>query len=107
MKTTKEILALTDDELLAHPRVVAAYRGLGLKINPMQGILYPVHVPGPIEKVAFQMRDACDGSKGMYWATELDKVFDANRRRSSAHLLANSTTKQWIIAGMLAWEAKS
>ena len=134
MKTTEQLLKMSDDELLI--AAASAYWGLmgvtkfrhrddkiicrdgcskclaecdGHKNCALctQDCPVPDPIPGCIEKVAFQMRDACDGFKGMYWATELDKVFDANRRRSSAHLLANSTAKQWIIAGMLAWEAKS
>ena len=116
---SKELLALSDAELLAHPRVVAAYRAMMGKTQSRNhrfigcsnvcekcGVMvdrlpYPIcinPIPGCIEKVAFEMRDACVEK---YWYSHL---FFLSNFYDGEDAIKRSTAKQWIIAAMQAWE---
>jgi hypothetical protein len=85
--------------LLKNERVRRAYWGL-FGCNGLDKVGLPIvntdPVPGPIEKVAFEMRDACIG-KLLPWMDVLWREFDA--------MYANeSDAREWIIAAVLAWE---
>ena len=59
----------------------------------------PDPIPGPIEKVAFQMRDACVEK---YWYSHL---FFLGNFHDAEDAIKRSTAKQQVIAAVLAWEA--
>ena len=116
---------LNSKDLLAEPRVVAAYWELKGKTEFAHKGGYvgfdkcskcliecegkddcplcshpcsaPDPIPGPIERVAFEMRDACDI---FVWYGKLMQICGSTIQCRKA------TKEQWIIAATLAWEAR-
>ena len=106
-------------DLLSEPRVIAAYWGL-MGESPIQPIQRcecgdcklqmwpgdpdsePRPIPGCIEKVAFEMRDACN-DKDCPYVKMLDKVFAEALYHSPSYAWA--TAEEMVIASVLAWEA--
>ena len=106
--TTEELLALTDDELLANPRVVAAAKGLGVQLHQHELIARcPKHnelVMKSLADVAFQMRDAC-------LIKDLENPDDPTWGDAVASVTGGSDPgyvdpPDWIIASVLSWEAR-
>ena len=130
-KSIKEagmIKLIDSKDLLAEKRVVAAYKKL-MGIDKLKhytfgncafgrtcencGEFSPnlsdecKSIPGPIEKVAFEMRDASDRKA---WEYELVETFFSGQGLSFASrarvALRVSTPEHQIIAAVKAWEAK-
>ena len=137
MKTTEELLALSDAELLAHPRVVAAYWAMKGVVPNKASFIEPCDycgrdveyhiefnchelkdgyhgecpvcgwkwqesnknpIPGCIETVALEIRDACVEK---YWYSHL---FFLGNFLDAEDAIKRSTAKQWVVAAVLAWE---
>ena len=124
----KNLLNSTD--LLAEPRVVAAYWELKGKTEFAHKGGYvgfdkcskcliecegkddcplcshpcsaPDPIPGPIERVAFEMRDACDRSD-LDWVSYLMEMLPVIMSFPQCFLLNKSEPKHWIIAATLAY----
>ena len=89
----KELLECKD--LLKNGRVKAAAKGLGVRLINRPQDAY--HWSRPIEKVAFEMRDACHQNDmilawAKYLCNETEKL---------------KTPTEWIAAAVLAWESYS
>ena len=123
----KELLTLEPTELLTHPKVVEAWWGMAGKtrddftdwpdhwcrcshcrINYKDGdkkFVMP-RICDVIEKVAFDMRDACDRDM---WVSQLEVVCDM-KSPTFEELYDEShtaTPKHWVIAATVAyWENK-
>ena len=119
-----ELLKLSDKDLINHKRVVEAYWKLKgetpehqweptrfgeickrCKVHDFEQHTSRCKVPGPVEVVAFAMRNACYNEGDDYphyrWRMILHEIcaYHAHCRIST-----EAAPKQWIIAAVLAWE---
>ena len=93
-------------DLFRHPRVEAAYKGLGChKWISMHG-----YVAGTLAEVAFEMRDACishdcrhGGFMGHDWRSWVSKLTG----QDFSDCLLLSDPRHWIIAATFTWENRN
>lgn len=98
----KELLELSGQDLLKHPRVVDAADGLHVELWEIVGEVYLLRVLKSLEEVAFDMRDALMSQKYCCydWASDLSKIIKAN----AEYCLGYSGPEHWIITATLVWE---
>ena len=112
------LLSCPDEDILAHPRVIAAYTGLECICRPkVANVLDPNGIlPGNEVRMAdwaFQMRDASCDKSGPRFVRHLAAVMASatpmppTREGKLSWMVAVSTPAQWIKAAVLAWEERS
>ena len=93
-----DLLECPPDKLTEHPRVVAAYNGLGC--DPSYVMSYGIGMM--LAGMAFAMRDA---SKPLLWQKRLLDLFRyPDGSVTDGLVLKRSQPEHWIIAATLAWE---
>ena len=109
----KELLALDDDALLKHEAVVEFYATIGtiycgpcrLNKRPAEecGDCMGNTISDPIEKVAFDMRNACIEKHGpLKWMLNAKDVVFASGKSQYWDVFCTQT--HWIVAATLIWK---